>query len=362
MPQSVNQIVLAAAGSGKTTTATSLACRDACKRTALVTYTRNGRKAIEISAYEKFGSIPANVCVLTWYSFILTHFVRPYRNYLYNRRIENINFFDPPKSRRRFKKHQVPSYFFASPGTIWADRTTDFAHELIRVTKGLTIRRVEGIFERIIIDEAQDLAGWDLEIVEALLSSKIETTLIGDHRQATYSTNKSNKNIQFRGENIIKKMQRWETLGLVEIKTLSHSHRCVQTICDVADQLFPECSPTKSYNTLCTGHDGVYLVREKDAEQYFGMFSPQVLRWSKQKEIRFGYPMNFGDSKGMTFDRVLIYPHTKLRAFLKTGKNEMEGQSKTKSYVAITRARQSVALVVPDDFTSEFVIFYEFPH
>jgi DNA helicase II / ATP-dependent DNA helicase PcrA len=62
--------------------------------------------------------------------------------------------------------------------------------------------------------------------------------------------------------------------------------------------------------------------------------------------------MNFGDVKGMTFDRTVIYPHAAFQKYLKTGKLELAGQSLTRTYVAVTRARNSVAIVVPDNFSS----------
>jgi ATP-dependent exoDNAse (exonuclease V) alpha subunit len=40
---------------------------------------------------------------------------------------------------------------------------------------------------------------------------------------------------------------------------------------------------------------------------------------------------------------------------------ELDGQSKTKTYVAVTRARQSVAIVVPDNFAPKVGSFFEFP-
>ncbi|MEQ8604337.1 MAG: AAA family ATPase [Marivibrio sp.] len=358
MAQFDDRIILAAAGSGKTTTAVKRACEDPGKRTALITYTLNGRRELEARAYNEFGAVPPYVTISTWYSFVLTHFVRPYQNHLHTSRVETINFERAPISRRRFRKDQVASYFFSSPNRIWSDRTTDFAYQLINATDGLPISRIQSIFDRIIVDEAQDLAGWDLELIDHLLKSAVEVALIGDHRQATFLTNDNPKNRQFAGEKIINKFGEWEHDGLVKIEHQSHSHRCVQGICDFADQFFPDCEPTMSRNPEVSGHDGVCLVREGDVERYFETFAPQTLQWSKAGGKRVGSPLNFGDSKGMTFERVLIYPHAKLQKFLKTGKMELEGHSKTKTYVAVTRARQSVAIVVPNNFTPEVGEFW----
>lgn len=361
MTQFDDYIILSAAGSGKTTTAARLACEDKEKRTALVTYTLNGRKELEARAYTMFGAIPPHVTISTWYSFVLTHFVRPYQNHLHEKRVDAINFDRPSTSRRRFSKTQIANYYFSSPNRIWSDRTTDFACRLIEAPNGASIERIQDVFDRIIVDEAQDLAGWDLELIEHLLNSAVEVALIGDHRQATFSTNDNPKNRQFSGEKIIDKFKDWESRCLVQIHSQSYSHRCVQEICDFADLFFPECEATKSHNERRTGHEGVFLVKNQDIDRYFKRFAPQTLQWSRTGQERIGSPLNFGDSKGMTFERVLIYPHAKLLSFLKTGNAELEGQSKTKTYVAITRARQSVAIVVPDNFAPAVGGFFSAP-
>jgi DNA helicase-2/ATP-dependent DNA helicase PcrA len=55
--------------------------------------------------------------------------------------------------------------------------------------------------------------------------------------------------------------------------------------------------------------------------------------------------MNFGEAKGLSFDRVLIYPHRPATKWLRTGDPKHIKGSNTKLYVGITRARQSVAFV-----------------
>ena len=55
--------------------------------------------------------------------------------------------------------------------------------------------------------------------------------------------------------------------------------------------------------------------------------------------------MNFGEAKGLTFDRVLIYPHGGGKQWLSTGKLMHIEKSAAKMYVGATRARYSVAFV-----------------
>ena len=55
--------------------------------------------------------------------------------------------------------------------------------------------------------------------------------------------------------------------------------------------------------------------------------------------------MNLGESKGLTFERVLIYPTSKMLDWVLDHSKEMKPQSKSKFYVGITRAKHSVAIV-----------------
>ena len=60
---------------------------------------------------------------------------------------------------------------------------------------------------------------------------------------------------------------------------------------------------------------------------------------------------NFGSSKGLEFDRVLIYPTKAITDWLKNQKHEnLQPTSKSKLYVAITRAKLSVAFVHDDSY------------
>jgi DNA helicase-2/ATP-dependent DNA helicase PcrA len=54
--------------------------------------------------------------------------------------------------------------------------------------------------------------------------------------------------------------------------------------------------------------------------------------------------MNYGESKGLGFDRVLIYPTKPILDFILNNK-DLDGMSRAKFYVAITRARYSVGIV-----------------
>lgn len=49
--------------------------------------------------------------------------------------------------------------------------------------------------------------------------------------------------------------------------------------------------------------------------------------------------VNFGESKGLTYERVLIYPTQPFIRWIKDSNTELPPTSRSKLYVAITRAK-----------------------
>jgi DNA helicase II / ATP-dependent DNA helicase PcrA len=80
--------------------------------------------------------------------------------------------------------------------------------------------------------------------------------MVGDHRQATYTTNDARKNKRYARAKIVGKFEEWQSLSLCAVEYRTESHRCVQSICDFADLLYPNFPKTRSLNEVKTGHDG----------------------------------------------------------------------------------------------------------
>jgi DNA helicase-2/ATP-dependent DNA helicase PcrA len=353
-----NRIIVASAGSGKTTLIVDDACGLPEKRAAMITYTNNGRDEIEAKTYSRFAHVPPHVSIGTWFSFLLRHFVRPYQNCLYDLRVAGIHFVSG-RSAQYIAADNIRHHYFSKPELIYSDKIAKFACEVVQRTDGAPIKRFEQIFERLFIDESQDLAGYDLDLIEMLMRSQVQIILVGDHRQATYATNSASKNKKYRGAKIVDKFHQWEKAGLCALEYHNYSRRCVQAICDFADQFHPDAPNTESKNTNISGHDGVFAVRKRDVSAYVEKFKPQTLRYSRATKDVVGRPLNFGAAKGMTFDRTIIYPHGPLKKFLSTGKLGDAGKEIDKIYVATTRARQSVAFVVDNNAQLVGLNFYE---
>ncbi|MDX0979878.1 AAA family ATPase [Sinorhizobium medicae] len=340
---SANRIIICAAGGGKTTRIVGEAA-SGTERALLVTYTRNNEKEIERKLYGLGPAIPHNIEVTTWFSFLLRDLARPYRRVLHDRRIEGLQW-EEGRSVPFVPETKTAAHYFAGGRLIYSDKISKFICECDRRSGGAVMRRLAQRFDHIFVDEIQDMAGYDIDILELILKAGIKLTLVGDHRQATLKTNQGKKNSAFGGFNIINKFKAWENAGLAALSYERHTHRCHQHIADLGDRFFPTEPTTKSLNDAVTGHDGVFIVATAQVDAYVAAFAPQVLRFDKKTACRDLPAMNFGESKGLTFDRVMIFPHGLGKKWLSTGQVNHVAKSAAKMYVGATRARYSLAFV-----------------
>jgi DNA helicase-2/ATP-dependent DNA helicase PcrA len=276
--QSNNTVIIAAAGSRKTTYLVEQALKNAEQEVLVLTYTIYNLNQIRQYIIEKAGLIPHNVTVQSWYQFLLQDCSRPYQSVVYDKkRIETI-FFIEGKSCPSVPKNNTDKYYFVDGDKIYTDKISDFACCCNNRSGGSVIKRLERIYDCIFIDEIQDLAGYDFNFLELLFRSKIQVIVVGDSRQSTYFTNCSPKNRKFKGQNIIDLFREWKKKGICEIEEKNECYRCNQNICDIADGIYADMPKTNSMNFYKTGHDGVYLVCFKDLKAYVDEYSPEHKR------------------------------------------------------------------------------------
>jgi DNA helicase-2/ATP-dependent DNA helicase PcrA len=353
-----NEAIIAAAGSGKTEYILNAALADPATQSLIVTYTNENLREINARLWVKANGPPESVSTMTWFEFLLRHGVKPYQSYRTRIcRIRSINFLPdgvPPYMRR----DDFDNYYLDRADNVYRDAVSDLAVVLDQASGGKVVARLEGIYGKLFIDEVQDLAGWDLELLELLLASEIAITMVGDPRQAVYLTNRSQKNSQFRGAKLFDWLKAREGEGTCTVTSMAVSHRCNQAICDFADSVYPELPRTTSTRQLELEHTGVLLVHHSHIAAYRDAFTPQDLRWDRRDVSAGPAARNFGAVKGQSFDRVLIHPTSTITNFIETGAPLAAG-SAAKFYVAITRARHSVAIVTNKASSSSPIPYWE---
>lgn len=344
-----NKLIIAAAGSGKTTYLINEAIKNREKKVLITTYTQANEAEIRKKIIEKINYIPENITIQTWFSFLLKHGVRPYQGIIFDKRINGLILVNN-KSVLYVRKSETEKYYFTKDIKIYSDKISEFVCAVNEKTNNAVVNRISKVYSKIFIDEIQDLAGYDLELLKLLFSTNSEVLLVGDPRQGTYSTNSSSKNKQFKKANVVNYFFQDKSINIETDETsLLINYRCNELICNLSNNLFKNFVGAKSGNILVSGHDGVFFVKEKDVEYYLQKYNPVQLRDSKKKNVNENFiVMNFGEAKGLSFDRVLIYPTKPFTDWFINNESDLAETSRSKLYVAITRARYSVGIVIPD--------------
>jgi DNA helicase II / ATP-dependent DNA helicase PcrA len=341
MPYGPNTAIIAAAGARKTQQIIDAAL-GASDRVLITTYTNENLNQIRARIRARTGVIPPNIETSGWFSFLLADGIRPYQREILGRPgvVGGLNFIG---AKPRYISSDQPGYFIDSHGDVYRDAAADLTCRIDDASHGAVIRRLEHIYDRIFVDEVQDLVGYDLDVLDRLFGSRVAVTVVGDPRQHTFGTSNVAKNKKYRGAGLIDWLN--ERLGVCVQEHRHKSDRCQQEICDFASALFPEFPPLTAGHRTVTGHDGVHFVSHFEVLEYVEEHRPQVLRWDRRADTQ-GLPaMNIGVSKGSTYERVLIFPTKPMLAYLEH-RDPSKLASREKLYVAVTRARFSVAFVV----------------
>ncbi|MEX2437684.1 MAG: UvrD-helicase domain-containing protein [Candidatus Babeliales bacterium] len=368
-----NCLLIASAGSGKTTYLVEKALSIKDEKILITTYTQANEAEIKRKIIKKKKAIPSNITIQTWFSLLIQHGVKPYQGALNDLMFKNevrglllvastsgrkLNSYGEPIiyngrplywPESEFKKH-----YFSIDWRIYSDKLSKYVIKTNKLTDDEVVKRIGRIYSNIFIDEVQDLAGYDLELLKLLFKVESNILLVGDPRQVTYLTHVERKHSKYKDGKIkdflLEKCRSLIGDGIDE-ESLQKSHRSNSYICRYASKLFQDIHPTTESCDCCNnisanGHNGIFLVKPEDINNYLINFNPTQLRWSNSFHVNSEFSvLNFGESKGLTFDRVLIYPTNPMNAWINDNEFNLPNASRAKFYVGLTRARFSSAIV-----------------
>lgn len=385
-----NTIYIAAAGAGKTTLiirqATELYKRGLPddKKVLIITYTDNNQNNIRQKFINEYGFVPKNIVILGWFTFLLVYWIRPFKGtvieQLYDRHI-GMSFVEGISGTKMLPNGQVittyhnnvEKFLDNSQKHLFSDKMAEFAYKCWEQNKADLLDRISNVADSIFIDEAQDLAAWDFEIMKILIrSGKINCLLYSDPRQSTYKTSASTKYSKYSGdialfaENEINQKKR--KFVTIDTTTLSNSHRCDRSICAFASSILPHfpvmemclCAECTNRRDAYTLPKGVFLVREQDVQKFVDVYNPLSLIWDKKVNVKFQTKsvLNWGESKGLQADATLIYMTKTLLDLYNPAirsKKKVSQETLRKFYVAVTRAKYVVGLIVPNNFDNSIL-------
>lgn len=360
-----NKLVIAAAGSGKTTYLVKMALEIKSEQVLITTYTESNEAEIRQKFFDLAGCVPTNVVIMTWFSFLITHGVKPFQGGLFDYSVSGMLLVSSKSGKRYTASNGYPVYYgesdfkefyFDSNNKIYSDKLPKLVTRCNEKSCGAVIERISRIFQHVFIDEVQDLAGYDLDILVAFARSKVRLLMVGDPRQVTYVTHHEARYKKYVDGGIVNFLKNELPKAVsVEIDeaTLNVSHRNNAAICELSSQLYPDlpvCEACQCENCRDNTfeHTGIYIVRKVDYPAYLAAIKPMQLR---EKTTSIGvncqWPaMNFGESKGRGFDHVAILPTQPMQHWITNTNQYLKPTSRARLYVALTRARHSVAIVM----------------
>ncbi|MEH5667917.1 UvrD-helicase domain-containing protein [Enterobacter cloacae] len=359
----MNKVIIASAGAGKSTFVVREALKSAAsgKRILITTFTEACRDEINIKIIQENGCIPPNLYVVTWFSFLIKHWIKPYQGCLFDFDVKGMILCNIKSGKKPYKvagrivywgEKDFRMHYFNPEFKVYSDKMAKLSLRCNEYSNNKVIERLTDCFEEIYVDEVQDLAGYDLELLQVLFSSSIKITLVGDPRQATYSTVNTEKHAKYKKAAIVNFFEDKAAGIVVDDKMLNENYRCFHLINEFANKLYPEFTPSISNVRATSGHDGVFLLPEKLLSCYIAKYTPVQLRWDKRRVVDERYPVfTFGTSKGLTFERVIIYPTEPMLKWLQDNTFELTSDSRAKFYVGLTRPIKSVAIVFNGNIT-----------
>lgn len=368
-----NEFWIAGAGSGKTHKIIQDAIEviESGGRVLVVTYTTSNQAELRSRFVEVYGKNSDDFVVKGLFSFYLEDLVRPYQNVVLPERIASTAFteYNPhlrpgttkwlPNRGEKTGDALNPLHFLTPCKTkAYTGLIAKLATRVATKSKNAPANRLKEIYQRVFFDEVQDLVGWDYDVIKALSKAMPDSICcVGDFRQTIYTTTFGHK----APLTALEKIEYFKSLKF-EQRSLSKNRRCIQEICDLSDLIYPALyektrSAVEEVPDEVLHHFGAFVIKPSQVSDYLAKFKPQVLRWSSSTGKEYLPPglsyHTFGSSKGLGFDRVLIVSPEKHIKYLggdaKVFDKDKTEESRNKLYVAITRARYSLAFVVEDE-------------
>lgn len=337
MADYLKKAIFAVAGAGKTTMLVNSLSPN--KRTLLLTYTDNNAENLYNAIINKFGYIPDNIMVSTWFSFILNFLLRPFI-------IQETPYIDClifPKAPPRYANGL--SRYIANGNAVFHSRAFEFCQTYVGVEK--IINRLKTFFDEVLIDEVQDFAGYDFDFIELLGKIDINAIITGDFFQHTYDTSRDgskNKNLHDNFESYKNRLQKYYQIDLL---TLSNSYRCPNEICIfVRDKIGINMNSFSkrtdiSYPTLLT--DSQEIKKIMDDKLIIKLFYREHYKYCCNSD-------NWGGCKGLSYDNVcVILNKSTLVLFKKEKINELSPTTRNKFYVACTRTKGNLFFIDESD-------------
>lgn len=336
-------VVFAVAGAGKTTRL--VATLDEVQRFLLVTYTEANYENLRAKVIERFGYLPTNITIYTYFRFLHSFCYRPFLRSKNDTR--GITFNAPD----RFPVYPLTDdRRYISPGRwLYANRLAKFIEQSGLI--GAVVARIEKYFDVFFIDEVQDFGGHDFNFLLAISAAQVNMSFVGDFHQHTFDTSRDgnvNANLH---ESYLAYKKKFKLAGLnVDTDSLKCSRRCSKSVCDFI---------TEMIGIDIQAHDertSVVRFVDDPAAVAAIYWDPRTVKLFYKEHQKYGcFSQNWGASKGMDCyeDVCVVLNPGNVKAWNAGSFRGINPETRNKLYVACSRARGNLTFV-PESLLKEY--------
>ncbi|RXJ84265.1 AAA family ATPase [Arcobacter sp. CECT 8985] len=331
------RIIFAVAGAGKTTTIINKLSLE--ENSLIVTYTENNFINLKKKVIDKFGYLPTNIKIYTYFNFLYSFCYRPFLS-------------NKLKSKGIYFERELPEYSERVKDTKhlhYRDKTNRLYHNRIakllvktNVVENIN-ERIEKYFDNMFVDEIQDFGGHDFNLLNFLTQANVNINFVGDFFQHTFDTSKDGNVNQNLYKDLTKYIKRFVQMGLIiDTESLGKSYRCSSTICNFVKQKLGVNIESHNDNTT-----NVFFIEEVTRiKELFENNSIVKLFYQNSNKYNC-FSMNWGKSKGQDHynDVCIVLNPTTLKKYRDDTLLELPASTRNKLYVACTRCRGNLYLV-----------------
>jgi len=337
----VKELILAVAGSGKTTKILGAISRE--KRYLIITYANENLRSLEVSLIKKFGLIPSNVTLMSYFSFLYNFCYRPFFAY---RLRDNGIVWDIPGT---FPAKSNIRHYVSPGGFLFGNRLAKLIVEHEGVPK--IISRLEKYFDVLLIDEVQDFAGNDFNLLMAITQASMDMEFVGDFFQHTFDTSRDGNiraNLHKRG--VASFVNEFERQGFsINLNSLDRTYRCSPAVCSfITEKLGIIINSHRSDDTL------VQIIEDQDIARVL-FADDEKVKLFYQDHIKYSCNSNnWGKCKGLNgYGDICVVLNKKSEELLKKDRlTDLPDSSLNKLYVACSRANGDLYVLFEKHLTS----------
>ena len=330
------ELILAVAGSGKTSLIVSKL--DLEQRFLVITYTINNTKNLKRSIIKKYGYFPDNVKLFSYYNFLYSFCLKPFL--AYKIRPRGIFWEHTPNYTNRFKLDD-PRRYMTKSRMLYHNRIAKLLEQ--RKVLGDINNRLTKYYNHLFIDEVQDFAGHDFNLIINILKSNINAILVGDFYQHTFDTSRDGRTNSSLHNDFNKYQQRFlEHKVKINKSHLNKSYRCTKNVCEFITE-----NLGIKIESYWNNESVVAFINDKEHIMKIFKDNSIVKLFYRESDKYQCHSRNWGDCKGENHynDICVVLNKISIDKYKKGELNKLKPVSKNKLYVACSRANNNLFLV-----------------